>query len=289
MRARSILRTTALIGIAGFFAISVVAFYPSFGPMRGWLTFYAWCVFSGAAHGGNLAIVNDVSIYYETYGAGSPVLILHGGLGSHEGMRNQIRALSRNHLVVAPDSRGQGRSSDTPARLTYSVMADDMVQLLDHLQIAKVDVVGWSDGGIIGLDLAMRYPERINRLVAISANYDPRGISEDPETNVDIPRAPIRYLLTAKDPAYWPVLYRKVTEMWRTEPKYSVADLGHIKAPTLIMAGEFDTIKREHTTQLTEAISGSQKVIVEGAPHSVPTSKPDIVNKIILNFLDGSP
>jgi pimeloyl-ACP methyl ester carboxylesterase len=289
MRARSTIRIAALVGIVGLFSISVATFHSTIGPMRGWLSFYAWRLLSGKAHGGHLAEVNNVSIYYETYGAGPPVLVLHGGLGSIEGMRNQIKALADSHLVVAPDSRGQGKSTDAPVRLTYSVMADDMVRLLDHLQIARTDVVGWSDGGIIGLDLAIRYPERIGRLVAISANYDPSGIPQGPTADVVVPRTPIKYWLLANDPAYWPVIYRKVAEMWRTEPNYSPADLGRIKAPTLIIAGEFDLIKREHTEQLSKAISGSQEVIVQGATHAVPTDKPDEVNKIILNFLGNSP
>jgi pimeloyl-ACP methyl ester carboxylesterase len=277
-----------LLCIAGLIAV-LAAFNPSAEPMRGWFSFYAWRLLSGKAHGGHFVEVNNVSIYYETYGAGHPVLVLHGGLGTLEGMRGQIRALANSHLVIAPDSRGHGRSTDAPQRLTYSVMADDMVQLLDHLKIARVDVVGWSDGGIIGLDLAIRYPQRIGRLVAISANYDPSGIPQDTTTEVVAPRIPIKYWLLAKDPAHWPVFYRKVAEMWRTGPNYSPADLAGIKAPTLIIAGEFDVIKREHTAQLSHAIAGSQEIIVKGATHSVPTDKTDEVNKIILTFLDGPP
>jgi pimeloyl-ACP methyl ester carboxylesterase len=91
------------------------------------------------------------------------------------------------------------------------------------------------------------------------------------------------------EPAYWPFIYRKVTEMWRTQPNFSIDELSHIRAPTLIMAGEFDLIKRDHTAQLAKAIPGSREIIVKGATHAVPTDKPDVVNKIILNFLEGSP
>ena len=278
-------RTTAtFVGFAGLFSIAVLAFCLT-SERRGLLNFYVWRVFAGKAHGGHFAKINEVSIYYETYGAGRPVLVLHGGLGSHEDMRNQIRALAKSHLVIAPDSRGQGRSTDSDTPLTYSAMADDMAQLLDCLHIDRADVVGWSDGGIIGLDLAMRYPEHVRRLVAISANYDPTGIPQSPTTNGDVPRSPIRYRLFAKTPSYWPVIYRKVTVMWQTQPNYSLDDLGHINAPTLIMAGESDIIKPEHTAKLAKAIPGSQETIVKGATHSVPTDKADVVNKIILNFL----
>jgi pimeloyl-ACP methyl ester carboxylesterase len=277
--------TNAFLCIAAIISISIVAICLTSEPLRGWLDFYAWRFFAGKAHGGHFADLDKVSIYYETYGAGSPVLVLHGGLGSHEGMRNQIRALANSHMVIAPDSRGQGRSPDSDSPLTYSVMADDMAQLLDHLQTVRVDVVGWSDGGIVGLDLALRYPERVRRLVAISANYDATGIPQSSASEVIVPRTPIRYRLLAKEPAHWPIIYRKVAMMWQTQPKYSLDDLGRIKAPTLILAGEFDIIKAEHTAKLAKAIPGSQEIIVEGATHTVPTDKPDVVNKIILNFL----
>ena len=148
--------------------------------MHKWVGFYVRKLIEGKAHGGHYASVNDVFIYYETYGAGPPVLVLHGGLGSIEGMSRQSRALAKSHLVIAADSRGHGRSTDSNVQLSYALMSDDMSKLLDHLQIDRVDVVGWSDGAIIGLDLAMRHPECIRKLVAISANYDVDGLVEMP-------------------------------------------------------------------------------------------------------------
>jgi pimeloyl-ACP methyl ester carboxylesterase len=278
----------ALASIAGFAAMLGVVVYATDGPMhiRG-LGFQVWKFISGNAHGGQYYNMGDVSIYYETYGAGPAVLVLHGGLGSLDGMNHQIRALAKSHFVIAADSRGHGRSTDSNSALSYPIMSDDMSKLLAHLQIDRVDVVGWSDGGIIGLELAMRHPERIGRLVAISANYDVDGLLENPISNSEIPPAPLRYRLFAPDPAHWPVLYHKVVTMWQTQPHYTLTDLGQIKAPTLIMAGELDIIKREHTAKLAKAIPGSQEVIIQGATHAVPVEKPDVVNRHILRFLDG--
>jgi pimeloyl-ACP methyl ester carboxylesterase len=250
-------------------------------------SFYVWTLVANQAHGGQRANVNDVSIYYETYGAGLPVLVLHGGLGSHEGMSNQIMALAASHYVIAPDSRGHGRSTDSDAILSYSAMADDMLKVLDSLRIDRVDVVGWSDGGIIGLDLAMRYPDRIRRLVAISANYDVGGLIESSNTVERTPRRPLRYALFAPDPAHWPTLYRKVATMWQTQPHYTLRDLRRIKASTLIMAGERDVIKRDHTDELTKSIARSQEVIIEGGTHAVVYENHQVVNSQILMFLDG--
>jgi pimeloyl-ACP methyl ester carboxylesterase len=276
-------RALALVSIA---AMLGAAIYATDRPVHSRLGFYVWKFISGKAHGGQCANINNVCIYYETYGAGPPVLVLHGGLGSIEGMSYQIMALATSHFVVAADSRGHGRSTDSNVPLSYSLMSDDMLKILDRLQIHRVDVVGWSDGGIIGLDLAMRHPERIRKLVAISANYDVGGLLVSPTLATEIPRAPLSYKLFAPDPAHWPALYRRVVTMWQTEPHYTLNDLGHIRAPTLVMAGERDIIKREHTDQLAKAISGSQEVIIEGGTHAVPFEKPELVNSNILRFLD---
>jgi pimeloyl-ACP methyl ester carboxylesterase len=284
------MRTTRAVAFVSLALLATVlsASYAIDGPMHRWLAFYVWKLSAGKTHGGQYFNSDDVSIYYETYGAGRPVLVLHGGLGSIEGMSYQIRALAKSHFVIAADSRGHGRSTDSNAPLSYSLMSDDMSKLLDHLQINRVDVVGWSDGGIIGLDLAIRRPERIKSLVAISANYDVNGIVDSPTLESEVPRVPLRYMLFAPDPGHWPVFYRKVHSMWRTQPHYTLNDLGRIKAPTLVMVGEFDIVKREHSTQLAKAIPGGREFIVEGATHTVPNDKPEIVNRQILSFLDGN-
>jgi len=277
-------RARALAGIAGFAAALVAAIYTL---NESTLRFHFWKVVAGKAHGGKCVDINDVRIYYETYGAGMPVLVLHGGLGSIEGMGQQIKALANSHFVVAPDSRGHGRSTDSNAPFSYSLMSSDMLKLLDHLQIDQVDVVGWSDGGIVGLDLAIHHPKRIRRLVAISANYDVNGLLESPTSEGEIPHPPLRYRIFAQDRAHWPALYRKVVRMWQTQPHYTLNDLENIKVPTLIMAGELDNIKREHINQLSKAIPNSEEVLIAGATHWLPVEKPDIVNSHILSFLDG--
>ena len=276
-----------LATLAGLAAIVCTIFCAVDEPARRWGQFYLWKAFSGKAHGGQHIRVDDVSIYCETFGAGPPVLVLHGGLGYIEDMSFQIMALAKSHFVIAVDSRAHGRSTGANGPLSYSLMSDDMVKVLDSLKINRVDAIGWSDGGIIGLDLAMRHPERIRRLVAISANYNPACLGYTPSAEV-VPRIALRYWLLAPNPAQWPGLYRNVITMWRTQPQYTLNDLGQIKAPTLVMAGEYDLIKREHTNQLAKAISGSHESIIDHATHSVPIEKPDIVNSEILNFLDES-
>ena len=276
----------ALVSLAGFAAVLCATLLSSDNSVGRWGHFYAWKAFSGKAHGGRRIDVGDANLYYETFGAGSPVLVLHSGLGSLEGMSNQIRALAKSHFVVAVDSRGHGRSTGANAPLSYSLMSNDMMKVLDHLRLDRVDVVGWSDGGVIGLDLAMRHPERVRRLVAIGANYDVDGLMEDALPVGYVPRMPFRYWLLAPDPSHWPALYREVATMWRTQPHYTLVELSHITAPTLVMAGQHDIVKREHTDQLAKAIPGSRESIIAGATHSVTIDKPDIVDQEIIDFLE---
>jgi pimeloyl-ACP methyl ester carboxylesterase len=255
---------------------------------NGKVWFFLWNLLSHRANGGRRIAVDDVTIYYKTFGSGPPVLVLHGGLGSSVDMRHQIESLAMNHLVIAPDSRGHGRSTDSEAPLGYVEMAEDMRVLLDRLVIGRADVVGWSDGGIIGLTLALRYPARIGRLVVIGANFDPSGLVSLPPPDSPIPPTPRFYSWTSPDPAHWPELYRKVADMWRTQPHYTLQELGTIRSPTLVMAGEFDVIRRAHTDALAAAISGAQEYIIPGATHQAPQTHPAAVNARILGFLEGS-
>jgi pimeloyl-ACP methyl ester carboxylesterase len=167
-------------------------------------------------------------------------------------------------------------------------MANDMVKLLDTLGVQQADVVGWSDGGVIGLELAMHYPTRVGRLVVIGANYDTDGLTQLPSAAAEAPPRPGFYSRNAPDPAHWPVLYRKVVTMWRTAPHNTQQELGRIKAPTLVVAGEFDVVRPEHTSQLAKSIPNAEAAIIADGTHFVASRKPDIVNALILGFLARS-
>ncbi|HEY0302585.1 MAG TPA: alpha/beta hydrolase [Rhizomicrobium sp.] len=253
--------------------------------------FYVWRSLGGAFHGSHRANVNGISLYYETYGEGPPVLVLHGAAGFLETMHYFIGGLSATHTVIAVDSRAQGRSTDGPGPLTYAAMGDDMIKLLDALHIKQVDVVGWSDGGIVGLDMAMKHPERVRRLIAIGANYKPDGV--DPKAFTGDFAAQLTrevkpfYDRVAPDPSHFPIMAKKIQVMITTEPHYTPAELGRIRALVLIVAGEHDLILRRHTDSLAAAIPGAQELIVPGASHLGPLEMPDRYNEIALGFLDA--
>src|SRR5271170_8446319 len=132
---------------------------------------------SGFAH------ANGIAIHYAIYGRGSPVIFLHGGLANSDYWGNQVRPVAAHHTVILMDSRGHGRTSRDARPYGYDLMADDVVALIDRLHIAKADIVGWSDGGIVGLDLAMRHKERIGKVFAFAANTVTSGVIEGVEKN----------------------------------------------------------------------------------------------------------
>ncbi len=122
------------------------------------------------------APVNEIKMYYAVYGKGDPILLIHGGLANSDYWANQVRELSKTHEVIVADSRGHGRSSWSNEPISYDLMASDYVALLNALDIPKTAIVGWSDGGIIGIDIAMHHPERVTKLFAQAANVTTDGV-----------------------------------------------------------------------------------------------------------------
>src|SRR3979490_2075717 len=129
------------------------------------------------------AQVNGISIHYAIYGHGSPVIFLHGGLANTNYWGGQVPAVAAHHTVILMDSRGHGRSTRDARPYGYDLMADDVVALMDNLKIPKADIVGWSDGGILGIDLAIRHKDRIGKVFAFAANTVTSGVKDDVEKN----------------------------------------------------------------------------------------------------------
>jgi len=259
---------------------------------NGIVGFYAWKALSGKAVSESRAEINGVSLYYEAFGEGDPVLVLHGGTAFLETMHYQITALAQDHFVIAPDSRAHGRSTDVEnVPLTYALMADDMIALMDQLGLQRVDVVGWSDGGNIGLDMAIRYPARVGKLVTYGSNFHFSGAGAGLPETVDPDNARwevVRsfYERVAPDPQHWPVFLNKIMTMWRAYPTFSAQDLRGVRAPVLVMAGEFDSVDDAHTRAMAAAIPGATLDIIEGEDHFAPLLAPDKVTPQIVAFLE---
>ena len=243
-------------------------------------------------HSKGYAVVSDTRIYFEVYGNGRPVLLLHGGLTSVESWFGQLPALAKSFKVYALDMRGHGRSTLGNQTFTYRLLADDVAQVLDHLRISNLDVVGWSDGGNVGLSLAINYPARINRLVAISANYHPSGLTTDTLKNIEEATpashsffSRLIYRLIAPDPHNWDVLWHKVTTMWANYPQLNRSDLEKIITPTLLIQGENDLIHKDHFLEMVESIPNTELQIIPNVGHNVLQEAPGTIADAIKNFL----
>ncbi|MGY8633648.1 alpha/beta hydrolase [Bradyrhizobium sp. 14AA] len=236
-----------------------------------------------------LAPVNGIKVWYAVYGRGEPVLLLHGGLANANYWGHQVRALQRHYQVIVMESRGHGRSSRNQEPYGYDLMASDVVALLDHLKIRKAAIVGWSDGAIIGLDIAMKHPERVSKLFAFAANSDPSGVADIASNdvfNAYIARAGEEYKRLSPTPTEYKSFVAEITRMWESQPKWTASDLAAIKVPTWIVDGDHDeAIKRDNTEFMAANIPGAGLLIQPQVSHFSFLQDPEQFNDDVLRFL----
>jgi pimeloyl-ACP methyl ester carboxylesterase len=242
------------------------------------------------AEASGYAPVNDIKMYYAVYGQGAPLIMLHGGLAHSDVWGNQIPAFAKHFKVIVADSRGHGRSTRSAQPYSYALMASDVIALMDYLKIDKAALVGWSDGGIIGLDIAINHPERLTKLYAFGANYNIGGLREDVATNATFNRYIEEigkdYERLSPTPKEYDAFVKQISEMWSTQPDYKPEQLARITVPTMIADGEHDEgIKRAHTEEMAKLIPGAKLEILPGVSHFAFWQKPDEFNKSVLDFL----
>ena len=257
-----------------------------------WLTLPATPTLPSAAQSG-LAPVNGIKIWYASFGQGEPVLLIHGGLANSNYWGHQVRALQKHYRVVVLDSRGHGRSSRNEQPYGYDLMASDVLALMDHLGIKKAAIVGWSDGAIIGLDIAMHHPERVSRLFAFAANSDPSGVADIAKSdvfNAYIERAGEEYKRFSPTPTEYKSFVEQITRMWETQPNWTEADLAAIKVPTWIVDADHDeAIKRENTEFMAAHIPGAGLLIQPNVSHFSFMQDPEQFTNDVLHFLEHVP
>ena len=262
------------------------------GAAEAWKTLPALTALPRAVAAGYVAH-DGARIFYATYGAGQPVILLHGGLSNGRYWGAQVPALTRaGYRVVLIDSRGHGRSSRDTRPYTYELMASDVVAVMDRLKIVRAPVVGWSDGAIIGLVMALRHPERLTRVFAFAANMDPSGVRPDVEAQPVFARfekqAAAEYPALSPTPRGFDDFAKAIGRMWATEPNYRPSDLALIHTPVAIVDGAHDeAIKRQHTEYLARSIPGAKLVILPDASHFAMLQHPDAFNAAVLAFLGG--
>jgi pimeloyl-ACP methyl ester carboxylesterase len=237
--------------------------------------------------------VNGIKIYYEIYGEGEPLLLLHGNSGSIKTMEYQIPDLSKHFKVIAVDSRAQGKSTDSNREITYALMASDMSELIEKLKLGSVYVVGWSDGGNIGLELALNYPDKIKKLITFGANFTwenffatPDSVTMDPNDPLIVKVSPILKKYKAGMDKIPPEIKKKLATLVEKFPNITEEQLRQIKIPVMVVAGDHDLINIDHTVTLFKNLPHAQLFIVPGAAHTVVVEQPELINSEIIKFLN---
>jgi len=234
------------------------------------------------------AAVNGLSMYYEVHGEGPPLLLLHGGTGSIP--IKWIPFFSSQFRVIAMEQMGHGRTADVIDRpFHFHDMAEDTVELMRELGIESAVIVGYSDGGIIGIDIAIHHPERVRKLAVTGANSQADGYTaENLEwartfKPTDLPVSDAYARLSPDGPDHWPIVLERLQRMWPVEPNFTREEMQSIKAPTLIIIGDADIVTPEHAVEMFRTIPGAQLCVVPHAGHGV------MPKETILTFLNEAP
>ena len=233
---------------------------------------------------------NGIKIHYAIYGKGWPVIFLHGGLANTDYWGNQVPVVAAHHTVILMDSRGHGRTTRDARPYGYDLMADDVVALMDVLKIPKADIVGWSDGGILGIDLAMRHKDRVGKVFAFAANTVTSGVVEGVEKNPTfaafIGRAGHEYAEHSATPKQYDAFVDQISKMWADQPNWTDDQLKAIDTPILVVDGDHDeAIKRAHTEYIAATIPHAGLLILPNVSHFAFLQDPDQFNFAILHFL----
>jgi len=274
------------------FALLIITILPAYSEER-WQTLPPTPALP-AGTVGQRAMINGAQLWYAEWGAnnkGVPVLLLHGGVLNSNYFGQLVPTLvMHGYRVIAMDSRGQGRSARAEGSITYHMMATDVLKLLDLLHVRQVSLVGWSDGGIIGLDLAINHPERLRRLFAFGANGDLSGIDEHadkaPLVVAFVARAKEEYRQLSPTPDDWESFQAIMNNMWLTQPSFTPEQLKSIRVATTIGDGEHEEIiTPEHTRYLATTIPDAKLVILPGVSHFAILQDPGAFNAAVLDFL----
>ena len=243
--------------------------------------------FGGNPEVGKYADIRGFKMYYEIYGKGEPLLIIHGNGGSIVNFSNQIPYFAKNYQVILADSRAQGKSVDPSDSLSYEMMTDDLNALLDQLGLKSCYVIGWSDGGINGLLLAIRHPDKVKKLAVTGANLWPDTTAVDPFVYNWAMKYNQNLLETMKKPGANIAQTKnqlKLAHLLSYEPHITIQQLQTITCPTLVIGGDHDVIRPKHTMLIAQSIPNSYLWIIPNSGHSTPIFKRDQFNKVVGDF-----
>ncbi len=245
-----------------------------------------------------LTEIDGVRTWYAAHGSGDPLVYLHGGFSDASELDPVLDAYVRHFRVLTPERRGHGHTPDTPGPYDFELTAADTVGFLESVVGGPADLVGYSDGAITALHVALRRPDLVRRLVMISGQYHADGLlpglfPDDPEAAVaEMVASPLaaRHARVSPDgPGHFPVVAEKVLQMARTQPQLDVAALAGVRARTLVVSGDDDAVALEHTVALYRGIPDAELAVVPGTSHVLILEKPQLVARLVLDFLTGGP
>jgi len=238
------------------------------------------------------APINGIRLWYAVYGPSrpAPVILLHGGLANADYWGDLIPALAAVHQVIVLDSRGHGRSTRNANPLGYELMASDVIALMDRLHVPRAAIVGWSDGAIVGLEIAIHHPDRLTGLFAFAANSDPSGVADvhaSPVFTAFISRTAREYASLSPTPSQFPAFDRDIERMWAREPNMSAETLRSIHARIWIVDADHDeAIRRPNTDHMATLIPNARELILPGVSHFAFLQDPAMFNFAVLHFLE---
>ncbi len=248
---------------------------------------------------GEWARVNGHQLFFARYGAGRPLVLLHGGGSTPDAsFSEQLKLLAARYQVIAPEQVGHGHTPDIDGAYSYTQMMEDTAELLAQLKVTHADFVGWSDGGILALMLAVHHPNLVRRLVVSGVNITPDGVTEEAQAEMLALHDNLRpgpsgiagYSLLPYTTLHGPTFQQKLTDLWRDSPtadQLNLALLGRVKKRVLLMVGQHDLVKLEHTMNIYRALSAARLLIVPDTGHETFSDSPAVVNPLMLSFLDA--
>lgn len=238
---------------------------------------------------------NGVHTYFEEHGAGDPLLLLHGGLSNADDFGMQTPAFAEHYRVILPERRAHGHTADVDGPITYEVMADDTIAFMETLETGPAHLVGWSDGGNVALLVAIRRPDLVRKIATTGANFSTKGYVEGFQASFTPDSDALTMMRndwverTPDGADHFPVVLEKIERLWFGDWSIANADLARIEAPVLVMSGDDDAVRLDHTLALYEAVPNAQLAVIPGASHLVPVEKADLFNQLVLDFLESGP
>lgn len=259
---------------------------------------------------GTYASVNGINLYYETHGTGQPLILLHGGFGTCETFTDLYPTLALNHQLIGVDLYGHGHTALTDRPLRFEHLADDIAGLIHYLALEQADVLGYSLGGIVALQTAIRHPACVNKLVVISAPFKWKGWHPEVQTGFSSIASELflgtplhdAYLRVAPKPEDFPRFVAHMKEATSQEYDWTEA-VSALRTPTLVIAGDSDSLPPSHAVAFFnllggglkdagwtgEHLSSSQLAILPGITHYNSIFRADLLLPVLVSFLDGKP